>query len=546
MADQSIAKSKSRQVVYGRAAVSSSQPLASAVGLQVLSAGGSAADAAVAMAAMLAVTEPTSNGLGGDFIALHHSAAGPTVAVLGVGASPTSLTLENFLNSPPLTPASPNTVTVPGAVAAWEGLKTRFGAANVSWSRLIQPAAQAARNGFHVHRTTAKLWHAAEMFLKRVDPYTPFVPAPNAGDVFVNQELAAVLDSIAQNGASAFYTGRVASSIVAAVSRYGGVLSLEDLESHKTTFTVPLHTNYGGWTIFEPGAPTHGAVALLALNILVCVETELKRADATLDTHLTIDALRLAYGEAIQRVGDRNDGLAATAAMASDTALAESLAKRLRSDKRCELPTVGKSTLPVGGTVQFCVVDKDGNAVSAVQSNYQGFGTGIVPDKCGFTLHNRGLNFSTEVGHMNCVAGGKRPYHTIMPGMMVRDLRGSNTSEEVVAFGVMGSFMQPQGHVIVARGMIDGGMDPQEALDVKRFRVTGIFSAIESGMGDDAVLVEEDMEASIVAGLRKRGHDVRVAPMECFGRGHVCERRSDGRVAAGADTRADGIALVWI
>lgn len=527
-----------RKPVYGKAAVSSSQPLASAAGLQALAQGGNAADAAIAMAAMLAVTEPCSNGLGGDLVALHH-ASDATTAVLGNGASPAALTSALY-GVPPIPPASPHTVTVPGVVAAWLDVKSRFGSRNVTLAQLLDPAIRAAETGFPVAPTTAYYWQLAEPSLRdavNADVYLVNDPgtglrAPRAGEIFRNPHLASVLRDVVQRGRSAFYEGKVAAAIVSTLQSLGGVMSLQDLARHQTRFASPISTTYRDHVVYEVGAPTHGAVALMGLNILETFPLSSEKADMC---HVMIEALRLSFADAANYIADPSSSKDRTAELSSKEHCTK-LAERIKLDTKCAVDGCG--SLPAGGTVQFCVIDSEGTAMSVVQSNYQGFGTGHVPSGCGFTLQNRGLNFVADQKHVNCVGGGKRSYHTIMPGLMTG-------RETVVAFGVMGSFMQPQGHLQVVHGLVDRGLNSQQALDRPRFRVTGAFSGVESGMGVDAVLVERDVPESLREELRRRGHIVKEGRLADFGKGHICLRRN-GVVEAGADNRADGEALVFV
>lgn len=544
--------SKSRQPIYGKAAVSTSHPLASSSALQILAEGGTATDAAITAASVLAVTEPTFNGIGGDFISLHYDGANTekTTAFLGIGKSPKALTPPKFMEKIPIPRGSPHTVTVPGVIAAWFDMKQRFGNPNISMLRLLTPAIRAAREGFYVQRTTASAWCEAEQFLTCVQSEgNCFIPAPCMGDKFVNEDLALVLEQIAEGGRDAFYgnDSNIANAIVKSLNEKGGVMNINDISNHETLISEPLCSEYEGWKVMEPGAPSHGAVTLLALNIIqeyfksnkdIIEKNECDRY------HIMIESIRLAFTEGCKRIGDHTNGQELTKEMACDIQLAKQLSDRMSMKQKNDITDLynDKVTSWTGGTVQFCVIDSKGNAVSAVQTNYQGFGTGIVPEKCGFTLQNRALNFNIyDPKHVNYVQGGKRPYHTIMPGLMINE-----ETRDIVTFGVMGSFMQPQGHLLIVRGLLEYNLNVQDVLDMCRFRVTGPFSSVEEGMGDDAVLVESDIKTQLLTQLKERGHLIKYGGMSSFGRGHVCRRRgSDGRVEAGADSRADGVALVW-
>lgn len=531
-----------RQAVYGRAAVACSQPLATSAGLRVLIQGGNAVDAAVAVAAALAVTEPCSNGVGGDAFALLYTASSRAVSALhGNGATPAALTPA--LLQPPVPVSSPHTVTIPGAVALWVDLLEQHGSRKMSLADVLQPAIELAERGFPVSPTTADAWKASEALLLAARGGKEVLVsdggdfrAPRAGEVFRNAGLATTLRRVAKFRKKGFYEGPVASAIVALVRAMGGVMTLEDLSRHVTEMYDSVSTSFRGYVVHETGPPTHGIVALMALNILDSYDSTELRDEGTA-THVMIDALRLVYADATKVIADPSVMPDRTRDLASKK-YADVLRARINADRKCEVGGEGE-IWPGGGTVQFCVVDADGNAVSMVQSNYQGFGTGLVPRGTGFTLNNRALNFSGVKGHPNAAAGGKKPYHTIIPALITRGDGGL-----FAALGVMGSFMQPQGHVQVIRKLIDGGLDAQQALDTPRFRVTGPFSAVEQGMGEDGVVVEPEMSVEVVRALTERGHTVRFGERWVFGRGQVIVVRDEGIVEAGSDNRADGCAAV--
>lgn len=532
----------SRQAVFGRAAVACSQPLATSAALRALIQGGSAVDAAVAMAAALAVTEPCSNGLGGDAFALLYTASSRSVSALhGNGAAPAALTPALLQSPVPL--SSPHAVTVPGAVALWEDMIEQHGSGNMSLADVLQPAIELAERGFPVAPITAEAWKASEAQLLAARGGKELMVAdgdgfraPRAGEVFRNAGLAATLRRVARFGKKGFYEGPVASAIVAVVRAMGGILTLEDLAKHVTERHDSVSTSFRGYVVHETGPPTHGVVALMALNILDSYDPDELHDEGTA-THVMIDALRLAYADAAKVIADPSVMPDRTRDLASKK-YADVLRAQINADRKCEVGSEGERW-PGGGTVQFCVVDADGNAVSMVQSNYQGFGTGLVPRGTGFTLNNRALNFSGVKGHPNAAAGGKKPYHTIIPALITRGDGGL-----FAALGVMGSFMQPQGHVQVIRKLVDGGLDAQQALDWPRFRVTGPFSAMERGMGEDGVLVEPELSVEVVRALRERGHTVGCGERWIFGRGQVIVLRDEGIVEAGSDNRADGCAAV--
>lgn len=499
-------------------------------------------DAAVAIAAALAVTEPCSNGPGGDAFALVYTAADSRVtAVHGNGAAPANLTPALLARVPGL--ASPHTITVPGAVALWVDLVQRFGGREVSLGDILQTAVELAEGGFVVGEVTARLWGLQEGLLRNgmggdalLVREGDALRAPKAREVFRNEGLARVLRRIVKEGKDGFYKGETATAIIAVVRALGGVMTLEDLGAHCTEFREAIKTEFRGYTVHEPGPPAHGIVALMALAVLNGFDADMAEEDAT---HVMVEAVRMGYEKASKCVADSRIHGEERVLELLEQKVVEEMRERIDMGKRGSIHWGAQSA--GGGTVQFCVVDGEGNAVSMVQSNYMGFGTGHVPKGMGFSLHNRGLNFAHGVkGHPNAPGGGKKPYHTIIPGLMTR----SGSGELFAALGLMGSFMQPQGHLQVIRGLVDCGLNAQQVLDKARFRVTGPFSGIEAGMERDEVLVEEGFDEGIVGSLEGRGHVVKVGQREVFGRGQVIVVRGEGVVEAGSDNRADGCAGV--
>ncbi len=517
--------------------VASSQPLATEAGLELLRRGGNAADAAVATAAVLAVTEPTSTGLGGDMFALHYEgASGKITALNGSGRAPLGLTLDllreqGFGTSLP--PLHAHNVTVPGACAGWCDLVERHG--SMEMETLLAPAIRLAKEGFPVEPITAHHWAGgAERQLRHALGGTALLidgRAPAAGEVFRNSGLAWTLEGIARDGKEAFYQGEIAKRIAAAVQASGGVMTREDLAAHHSTWDEPISSEYRGVRLWECPPNGQGLVALLALNLLS--QFDLPPEGLSTDRlHLLIESFRLAFADAGRYVADPSKMEVPTNALLS-RAYARERAKLIRPKKANLKARAG--SIPAGSdTVYFSVMDGRGNACSFINSNYMGFGTGIVPEGTGFPLQNRGANFSLDPAHPNALGPGKRPYHTIIPAMATRE-----DGSLYACFGVMGGFMQPQGHVQVLLGLLDG-LDPQAALDRPRV-------CLDEGEPRGTVLVEEGVPAATLRGLKDRGHRVeRVAGPEraVFGRGQVILRDPrTGVLCGGSDPRADGCAL---
>lgn len=570
-------KGRRGPTIATRGMVASSQTLASEAGLRILRAGGNAFDAAVAVAAALNVCEPTSTGIGGDAFALcYHASSKDVTAVVGGGASPAALTLDLCRQRGHLgTEIAPSTdalcVVVPGACAAWEDVVTRHGSGKLTLGDVLAPAIELAEHGAPIGPVTAELWRRQEHLLRAtgatcmlVDDGDGTFRAPSAGEVFANPQLAATFRRVAAHGAKeGFYRGPIAEAIVRAVAERGGVVTLEDLDAHATRFPTPMSQTYrDDVRVWELPPPNHGIAALLALN---CLEAALHAGSdmtpphcMTWD-HASVEAMRIAFADSLEHCGDPEHADAINAALTPEELVDKEYARRRvaacgvdasRGGMRCEGPAPGgvgtddtttRGLRPSPDTVYFCVVDGDGNACSFINSNYDGFGTGIAPEGCGFTLQNRGHNFILAEGHVNCVGPRKRPYHTIIPGMATRDATG----DLYAAFGVMGGFMQPQGHLQVVSHMVDGGLDPQAALDTPRWCIGGVGSEKGSGSVVDAPVAVEAGHRS-ANDLLRRGHLVEhVEGLErtVFGRGQIIARDERGVLWGGSDPRGDGCAI---
>ena len=536
--------SSRRSTIYGRnGIVATSQPFATAAGLSILAKGGNAADAAVAAAAALNVTEPTSTGIGGDMFALYYSADTKQVTALnGSGRAPAALTLEQLEKDGikgDLPPFHAHTVTVPGACAGWFDLIEQHG--SLSMSEILLPAMKLADEGFPVAPLTSYFWkRSADRQLKSAlngREMTLDGRGPEPGEIFRNPGLARTFSVIAQKGKQAFYEGEIARAIVGVLKQAGGRMTEADLAAHVSTWEAPISVNYRGLSVHECPPNGQGLAALLALNILEGFDLNSLTSLSTERLHLMIEALRIAFADARWYVADP----------AFNNLPIEQLLSKEYTDERRKLINKKRATFdpkrgtPVSssGTVYLSVVDKFGNACSFINSNYMGFGTGIVPKGWGFTLQNRGHNFSLDPNHPNALAPNKRPYHTIIPAMVTRE----SDNSLFASYGVMGGFMQPQGHVQVLSALVDDGFDPQAALDLPRFCI----DVEESG---GRVAFEEGMSQETISGLKKLGHPVHLVSgyeRALFGRGQVILRDPrSGVLSAGSDPRADGCAMVLV
>lgn len=525
--------SSQRNVVYAaNGMVATGQPLAAQAGLDMLKRGGNAIDAAVAMAACLTVVEPTANGIGGDAFALVWS-KGRLYGLNASGPAPALVSLDVVqkagLSEMPQFGWLP--VTVPGAPAAWAELAARFG--SLPLEHLVEPAAGYAEKGYPVAPTTAKAWAAAAKkhrqclneahFKEWFDTFCISGQAPRPGQLWRSAAMAKTLRLIAESNGRAFYQGSLAEKIDAFSQETGGYLRGEDLAGYSPEWVSPIKINYRGYDIWEIPPNGHGLVALLALNILKGFDFQVR--DSVETYHKQIEAMKLAFADGRQFIADPGKMAVRAEDLLSDVYAGE---RRSLIGGKAAVPLPG--TPHCGGTVYLAAADNEGNMVSYIQSNYMGFGSGLVVPGTGISLHNRGRNFVIEAGHANCLEPGKKPYHTIIPGFITKN------GNAVGPFGVMGAFMQPQGHVQVVMNAIDFKLNPQAALDAPRWQwITG-----------KTVQIEQGTDSKIIEGLRKAGHQIEIAADPTgFGRGQIIWRTDDGVLTGGTEPRTDGMVACW-
>ena len=527
-------------VAARRGMVAASNPLAAQAGLLALRQGGNAADAAVAAAAVLNVTDPASTGVGGDCFALFYDAqSGRVTALNGSGRAPAALNAadlraQGFTEVPP---HSAHAVTVPGTVMGWHDLLRRHG--TMALADVLVEAIHHAEEGYPVAPVFGGLWGSpgARSLLAsspNTEEYLPGGQPPRAGQVVQLPALARTLRLIAEGGPDAFYGGPTADAIVATVQEQGGALTHADLKAHRSTWDEPIMTDYRGVSVYECPPNGQGLAALLAMNILSELDVRGMAWDAPERLHLMVEAMRLAFADARQYIADPQAS-AVPARELLRRGYAAGRARLIAPDRAMQPPSFG-APLAGSDTVYLSVVDGMGSACSFINSLYMGFGTGIVARGTGVFLQNRGACFSLEPDHPNVLAGGKRPYHTIIPGMALRDGR------LWASFGVMGGFMQPQGHLQVLSAMLDDDLNPQEALDRPRW-------CLEDGTGGSVLALEEGIPTQTMARLAELGHRVRPVSGQgrlLFGSGQIIRRDPySGVLFGGSDPRKDGLVAAF-
>ena len=514
-----------RMPILARNCVATSQPLAAQAGLRMLMKGGSAVDAVLATAISLTVLEPTSNGIGSDAFAILWD--GKKLQGLNAsGRSPAAWTPARFKGLDAMPQRGWDSVTVPGAVAAWVELSRKYG--KLPFADLFEPAIKYAAEGFMVSPTIARLWDNQLPELKTLPGYAEaFMPkgrAPRAGESFVFPDQARTLQRIAETKGEAFYKGDLAEKMVAHAKQFGGAMSLDDLASHKVDWVDPIGQNYRGYTLHEIPPNGQGIGALISLGILENFDMASLAVDSADSLHVQLEAMKLAFADIYEYVSDPST-MRVTPAQMLDRAYLAGRAKMIDM-KKAQNPGFG--TPPKGGTVYLTAADASGMMVSYIQSNYAGFGSGVVVNGTGISMQNRGYGFVLKPGHANEVGPQKRPFQTIIPAFVTKD------GQPVMSFGVMGGSMQAQGHSQVMVRFADYGQNPQAAADAPRWRIDeGLNFGIEPGV-----------DADVVAELRRRGHQISEADRWStdFGRAQLIYKMEDGYLAA-SERRTDGQAV---
>jgi gamma-glutamyltranspeptidase / glutathione hydrolase len=520
----------------GQAMVATSQPLASQVGIDILKRGGNAVDAAIAVAAVLNVTEPHMTGIGGDVFVMIYAAKNKRLEGLNAsGRAPRALNLDYFaarkIAEMPL--GGMEAITVPGAFDGWISLLDKYG--TMKLADLMAPAIGYAENGFPVMEKTAADWEPEVPKLRRTaaaaSTFLIDGAAPHPGAMFTQKNLARTLRALAQGGRDAFYRGEIARAIVEYCRAHGGFLSMQDFASHKSEWVEPISTIYRGHTLFELPPNGQGLTALLLLNLLEGIDLRAMRSQPGLYYHTMIEATKIAFADRNRYIAD-----AAFAKIPVHELLSKDYAARRRAlidpNKAIDAPASGD--IRVGhDTTYFTIIDRDRNAVSFINSIFSAFGSGIVAGETGIMLQNRGAGFSLDATHANRLEPGKRPFHTLIPAMVFKD------GDLLMSYGVMGGDVQPQGQVQVLVNLIDRGMNLQQAIDAPRVRYI-------SGRG---VMMDDELTAPVIGNLIQRGHE-RVLPAAglthraLMGGGQaIMIDPATGALLGASDSRKDGLAI---
>lgn len=510
--------------------VATSQPLASAAALRVLQEGGNAVDASISAAAVLNVVEPNSTGIGGDMFALvYMQQEGKPVGLNGSGWSGSKASVEFFKrrNLPDVPLFGMYSVTVPGAVAGWFKLHQRYG--KLPMSRILASAIDYAEHGFPVSDIISVQWQRARDRLRETPDAARHAliggRAPQQGEVVKMPELARTLRAIAEGGRDAFYKGDIAKKIVQFSDKNDGMLTLPDFAEFDAQWIEPVSTEYRGFDVFELGAQTQGITVLEMLNILEAYDLKTLGHNSAEHLHLMIEAKKLAFADRDAYIADPDKVRVPVARLISK----EYAAERRKLISEAHAMTSQRPGLRENGdTVYLTVVDRDHNAVSFINSLFEGFGSGLVAGDTGIVLQNRGALFELNPNHPNVVAPRKRPFHTLIPGMVL------SGGKPVWSFGVMGGDNQPQGHVQALINRIDFGMDVQAAGEAPRFRHSG-----------EEVLLESAFSASVRSALAKKGHHVAAALDAWGGYQGIAIDPKTGVLTGGSDPRKDGLAIGW-
>ncbi|MGD9339318.1 MAG: gamma-glutamyltransferase [Chromatiales bacterium] len=527
------------EVIAPHGMAATSQPLATQIALDILKAGGSAVDAAIAANAALGLMEPTGCGIGGDLFAIVWDGTAKRLHGLNAsGRSPRALSLEDFREQglERIPERGPLPVSVPGAVDGWFELHARFG--RLPMKELLAPAIAYARNGFPVTEVIAWHWARNAKILQGypgfAEVFMPAGKAPAKGEVFRNPRLADTYRKIAEGGRDAFYRGEIAATIERYLSENGGFLSAADLADHKSEWIEPLSSSYRGYEVWELPPNGQGIAALQMLNILEDYDIAAMGFGSADYLHVLVETKKLVYADRARYYTDPQ-----FEDVPVDWLLSAHYAAQRRGliDMRRAADAVEAGAVPIehGDTIYLAVADREGNMVSLIQSNFSGMGSGMTPPGLGFILQNRGELFSLDPVHANVYAPGKRPFHTIIPAFVTR------AGEPWLAFGVMGGAMQPQGHVQVLVNMIDFGMNLQQAGDAPRIRHVGSAQPTgEHAAGGGEIWMESGFDAAVIAELQRRGHRTDIRGQAYGGYQAIARDRDNGVWVGASESRKDG------
>jgi len=503
VAGRAIASRSEIIAPHGMAATS--QPLATQIALDILKAGGSAVDAAIAANAALGLMEPTGNGMGGDLFAIVWDADKKELVGLNAsGRAPKAMTLEYFQENgiDTIPPFGPLPVSVPGAVDGWFQLHSRYG--RLEMKEILAPAIAYATDGFPVSEVIAHYLQSNKARISHypgfAETYMPNGDVPKKGEMFKNPRLAATLSLIADKGRDEFYKGSIAKRIDAYMAEQGGLLNYDDLAAHESEWITPVSTNYRGWDVYELPPNGQGIAALQILNILEGFDIASMGFGSAEYLHTLIEAKKLAFEDRAKYYADMDFVDVPVEALISKS-YSDDRRQLIDPDKASKSIPAGDAKLEDGDTIYLTVADSDGNMVSLIQSNYRGMGSGMTPGDLGFVLQDRAELFALDADHANVVAGGKRPFHTIIPAFVMKD------GKPLISFGLMGGAMQPQGHAQIVVNLVDFGMNLQEAGDAARINHTGSSQPTGSVMSDGGVVHLETQFSEETRGkLEAMGH----------------------------------------
>jgi gamma-glutamyltranspeptidase/glutathione hydrolase len=527
------------EVIAPHGMAATSQPLATQVALDILKAGGSAVDAAIAANAALGLMEPTGCGIGGDLFAIVWDAEAKELTGLNAsGRAPMAMTLEYFRERgiDTIPKFGPMPVSVPGTVDGWFELHDRYG--RLSMEDVLAPAIRYAREGFPVSEVIAAYLESNK---KRIGHYPGFAETfmpggdvPAKGEMFRNPRLAATYETIAEKGRDEFYKGGIAKAIDAYMTEQGGLLRYEDLAAHKSEWVTPVSTSYRGWDVYELPPNGQGIAALQILNILEGFDIASMGFNSADYIHTLVEAKKLAFEDRARFYTDMEFVDVPVEWLVSKD-YADERRQLISPDRAARVVPPGERKLEEGDTIYLTVADADGNMVSLIQSNYRGMGSGMTPGELGFVLQNRAELFALDPDHANVVEGGKRPFHTIIPAFVMRD------GEPLISFGVMGGSMQPQGHAQIIVNMIDFGMNLQEAGDAARINHTGSSQPTGTTMQDGGVVnLESGFSEEVRAELERRGHRLGPSNGSFGGYQAIMFDKEQGVYYGASEVRKDG------